>query len=140
MVRTKGLTKWFGKTCAVRELDLEVARGEFFGFLGPNGSGKSTTIKLLTTLLLPTRGSMEVAGHDVLSAPIAVKRVMGMLPEEIQTYERLSTNELIEFTGRVHGNARPTCWTSWSWPTLTATSCYSIAPWACARKPCWHAH
>lgn len=106
VIRTHGLTKRFGKTVAVQDLELDIRRGEFFGFLGPNGSGKSTTIKMLTTLLLPTRGSMFVMGVDVLAHPLQVKRAIGVLPEEIHTYERLTVNELVEFTGRVHGLAR----------------------------------
>jgi ABC-2 type transport system ATP-binding protein len=103
MIRTRGLGKQFGRRWAVRDLDLDIRPGEFFGFLGPNGSGKSTTIKLLTTLLLPTAGTMHVAGHDVLASPLAVKRVIGVLPEEIQTYDRLTVQEIVDFTGRVHG-------------------------------------
>lgn len=102
-IRTQGLSKAFGEKWAVRGLDLEVRGGEFFGFLGPNGSGKSTTIGMLTTLLLPTEGSMQVAGRDVLAEPLEVKRRIGVLPEEIHTYERLTVWELVQFSGRIRG-------------------------------------
>ncbi|MEZ5990048.1 MAG: ABC transporter ATP-binding protein [Planctomycetota bacterium] len=105
-ITTRHLGKRFGDTWAVRDLDLDIPPGEFFGFLGPNGSGKSTTINLLTTMLLPTEGRMAVAGHDVLAAPLEVKRVIGVLPEEIHTYERLTVEELVDFSGRIRGLPR----------------------------------
>src|SRR5262249_13606540 len=75
-------------------------------FLGPNGAGKSTTIKMLCGLTLPTSGRALVDGHDVLADPLAVKRAIGVLPEEVTTYERLSARELLSFTGRMRGLAR----------------------------------
>lgn len=103
MIHAAGLEKSFGDTKAVDGIDLEVHAGEFFGFLGPNGSGKSTTIGLLTTQILPDAGSMRVAGIDPVVDPIEVKRRIGILPEEIQTYERLSIRELVTFSGRIRG-------------------------------------
>ncbi len=102
-IRVQGLSKAFGEKWAVKDLDLEIRGGEFFGFLGPNGSGKSTTIGMLTTLLLPTEGTMQVAGADVLAEPLAVKQRIGVLPEEIHTYERLTVWELVQFSGRIRG-------------------------------------
>jgi len=102
-IRTEGLGKAFGDKWAVKGLDLEVRAGEFFGFLGPNGSGKSTTIGMLTTLLLPTEGTMQVAGCDVQTDPLEVKKRIGVLPEEIHTYERLTVWELVQFSGRIRG-------------------------------------
>lgn len=108
MIEARGLVKSYGDARAVNGIELSVERGEFFGFLGPNGSGKSTTIGLLTTQLLPDQGSMRVAGFDPLSQALEVKRAIGILPEEIQTYERLSVRELITFTGRIRGLDRET--------------------------------
>lgn len=105
-IETEELTRHFDQLCAVDGLDLRVEAGSFYGFLGPNGAGKSTTIKMLTTLLLPSAGSMRVAGLDPLTHPIEVKRVIGTLPEEIHTFERLTVAELIQFTGRVRGIAK----------------------------------
>ena len=72
-----GLTKRFSKTLAVDSLDLTIDRGELFGFLGPNGAGKTTTIKMITGLVKPTSGSVEVDGHDVQSEPEKAKRTGG---------------------------------------------------------------
>ncbi len=99
----EGLTKSFGDTVAVAGLDLRVQRGEFFGFLGPNGAGKSTTIKMLCGLIRPTAGRAFVLGHDVVEEPLAVKARIGVLPEEVQTFERLSGWELLIFSGRMYG-------------------------------------
>ena len=106
LIECRGLCKSFGKLRAVVNLDLKIYKGEFFGFLGPNGSGKSTTINMLTTLLLPSEGTMRVAGLDPVTHPFEVKRIIGTLPEEIHTFERLTVSELIQFTGRVRGIAR----------------------------------
>src|SRR4051812_5260411 len=84
-----GLVKRFGETLAVDGVNLQVAQGEFFGFLGPNGAGKSTTIKILCGLLRPDAGWVQVAGCDLVKQPIDVKRVIGVLPEETNLYERL---------------------------------------------------
>jgi ABC-2 type transport system ATP-binding protein len=101
-VEVAGLTKVYGDMVAVDQLTLSVQRGEFFGFLGPNGAGKSTTIKMLSGLIQPTSGSARVAGIDVLANPIEVKRRMGILPEEVHTYERLTGFELLTFVGRLY--------------------------------------
>lgn len=103
-VELDGLTRVFaGGKVAVDDLHLKVRRGEFFGFLGPNGAGKSTTIKILCGLLKPTRGQARVLGHDVVREPLLVKAKIGLLPEEMNTYERLTGRELLVFTGRMYG-------------------------------------
>ncbi len=100
------LTKLYGKKAAVDAIDLTVAPGEFFGILGPNGAGKSTTIKMLCGLVRPTSGRAMVLGHDVRHEPVAVKSKIGIMPEEVNTYERLTARELLSFTGRMHGLSR----------------------------------
>jgi len=105
-VVAQGLTKVYGGKAAVENLDLVVRPGEFFGFLGPNGAGKSTTIKMLCGLIRPTSGRAFVLGRDVALEPVAVKARIGVLPEEVNTYERLSAWELLLFTGRMHGLSR----------------------------------
>ena len=105
-IEARGLAKYFDDTLAVDHIDLEVGVGEFFGFLGPNGSGKSTTIGMLTTQLLPDEGEMRVAGFDPVAQALEVKRVIGILPEEIHTYERLTVRELVSFAGRIRGLER----------------------------------
>lgn len=104
-VRLTKICKAFGQKVAVDMLDLEVEEGEFFGFLGPNGAGKSTTIKILCGLLEPDAGSAEVLGMDIGREALAVRRAIGVLPEEVSLYERLTPLELLRFTGRLHGLA-----------------------------------
>ncbi|HKS69647.1 MAG TPA: ABC transporter ATP-binding protein [Ktedonobacterales bacterium] len=100
-IATWGLTKTFGQKVAVNGLNLAVRRGEFFGFLGPNGAGKSTTIKMMVGLLRPTSGTAYIGGVDVWRDPLRAKAQMGVLPEQLNLYERLSGRELIEFAGRL---------------------------------------
>ena len=102
-ILARGLTRAFDGKVAVDRLDLEVPRGCFFGFLGPNGAGKSTTIRMLSGMLRPTAGEARVAGVDPVADPVGAKRVLGILPEEIHTYERLTGVEILVFTGRMHG-------------------------------------
>lgn len=101
-IATVGLTKTFGRKVAVSNLTLNVRRGEFFGFLGPNGAGKSTTIKMMVGLLRPTSGTASISGIDVWRDPIRAKLRMGVLPEHMNLYERLSGRELIEFSGKLY--------------------------------------
>jgi ABC-2 type transport system ATP-binding protein len=101
-IATWGLTKSFGGKTAVNGLSLVVRRGEFFGFLGPNGAGKSTTIKMMVGLLRPTAGAAFIGGVDVWREPLRAKELMGVLPEQLNLYERLSGRELIEFAGRLY--------------------------------------
>ncbi len=88
---------------AVDNLNLTVRRGSFFGFLGPNGAGKSTTIKMLTGLLAPTSGKMRVLGRDLAEEPLEVKRRIGVVPEDLNLFERLTGAEMLAFTGRMYG-------------------------------------
>jgi ABC-2 type transport system ATP-binding protein len=101
-----GLTKVFRGRPAVDGISFRVARGRFFGFLGPNGAGKSTTIRMLTGLLRPTAGDVVIEGHRLSEDPLAIKRVVGVLPEELPLYERLTGEEYLHFAGRMHGLRR----------------------------------
>src|SRR5262249_48053300 len=100
---TEKLTRRFGELTAVDSIDLEVAAGQFFGFLGPNGAGKSTTIKMLTGLLTPTSGRMQLLGIDFSQNPIEVKRQIGVVPEGMGLFERLNGGEYLTFVGRMYG-------------------------------------
>jgi ABC-2 type transport system ATP-binding protein len=91
------------KVDAVRGLDLDVRRGEFFGILGPNGAGKSTTIGILTTLIRPTSGSATVAGVEVTRDPVAVKRRIGVVAQQNNLDSELSAQQNLEFRGRYFG-------------------------------------
>jgi ABC-2 type transport system ATP-binding protein len=102
-VETHGLTRDFGSFRAVAGIDLAVPSGSFFGFLGPNGAGKSTTIKCLTGLLRPSSGSMRILGIDPLADPVAVKRRIGVMPEDLALFERLTAGETLKFIADVHG-------------------------------------
>jgi ABC-2 type transport system ATP-binding protein len=101
-VATWGLTRVFGQRVAVNALNLVVRRGEFFGFLGPNGAGKSTTIKMMVGLLRPSAGLAYVGGVDMWRDPLRAKAQIGVLPEQLNLYERLSGREMVEFAGRLY--------------------------------------
>src|SRR6185295_18397105 len=102
-VETFSLVKQFGTFVAVDHIDLYIKRGSFFGFLGPNGAGKSTTIKMLTGLLAPTSGKISVLGRDLALEPLEVKRRIGVVPEDLNLFERLTGAEMLAFTGRMYG-------------------------------------
>jgi ABC-2 type transport system ATP-binding protein len=96
------LTRVFGAQVAVNNLTLAVRRGEFFGFLGPNGAGKSTTIKMLIGQLRPSQGTAWVAGCDVQREPLRARALMGVLPEQMNLYERLSGREFLTLAGNLY--------------------------------------
>src|SRR4029079_17220802 len=102
-VQTTGLTRDFGSFRAVDGIDLAVPAGSLYGFLGPNGAGQSTTIKCLTGLLRPTSGPMRILGLDPLADPVAVKRRIGVVPEDLALFDRLTAQETLMFVPPVHG-------------------------------------
>lgn len=102
-IRTGKLSRRFGNLVAVDGMDLEVTAGQFFGFLGPNGAGKSTTIKMLTGLLAPTSGRVELLGLDFAAHPVEVKRQIGVVPEGMGLFERLTGADYLRFVGRMYG-------------------------------------
>ena len=104
-IETSGLKKTFGEIAAVDGLDLRVRSGTLFGFLGPNGAGKSTTIKLLTGLLGQSAGRASVLGHDIEKEPVEFKRKIGIVPEELVLFDRLTGEEYLRFVGRMYGLA-----------------------------------
>jgi sodium transport system ATP-binding protein len=106
----RGLTKVFpdaraGEVAAAQGISFTCEYGEVFGLLGPNGAGKSTTLRMLSTVLRPTAGSALVAGHDIIAAPLAVRRAIGYLSASTGLYGRLTARETLEFFGRLHGLA-----------------------------------
>jgi len=105
-IETFELVRRFGDFTAVDRVNLRVRPGSFFGFLGPNGAGKSTTIKMLTGLLAPTSGRVRVLGLDIGSEPNEVKRRIGVVPEDLNLFERLTGAEMLSFTGRMYGLGR----------------------------------
>src|SRR5216684_6956814 len=102
-VETFDLVRQFGSFVAVDQINLQVSRGSFFGFLGPNGAGKSTTIKMLTGLLAPSTGKIRVLGYDIETEPLEVKKRIGVMPEDLNLFERLTGAEMLFFTGRMYG-------------------------------------
>ncbi len=102
-VVTRDLMQVFGQKVAVSHLNLNVRVGDFFGFLGPNGAGKSTTIKMMTGLLRPTSGTVYVGGVDVWRDPLRARSLIGVLPEYLNLYERLSGREFVTFAGHMYG-------------------------------------
>jgi len=107
-VSTANLTRRFGELVAVNDVNLCVAPGQFFGFLGPNGAGKSTTIKMLTGLLAPTSGRIEILGLDFAERTSEVKRQIGVVPEGLALFGRLTGAEYLTFVGRMYGLDRET--------------------------------
>ncbi len=102
-VRVRGVSKRYGTTTAVKDLDLEIPSGEVFGLLGPNGSGKTTTILMLLGLTEPDRGDISVLGLDPRRRPLSVKRQVGYLPDAVGFYDELTGRENLRYTARLNG-------------------------------------
>lgn len=105
-VRAVDLTRRFDEKIAVDSINLSVSEGEFFGFLGPNGAGKSTTINMMVGLLRPTKGTALIHGIDIWEQPLQAKQHIGVLPEGLNLYDRLSGREFIRFAGTMYGLER----------------------------------
>ena len=101
-IRTTNLTKKFGKLVAVNNLNLEIKKGELFGFLGPNGAGKTTTISMLCTILQPTSGSATVWGHDIIKEQNLVRKAIGIVFQDPSLDDNLTARENLEFHGRLY--------------------------------------
>ncbi|HWM15573.1 MAG TPA: ABC transporter ATP-binding protein [Microbacterium sp.] len=99
----KGVTKSFGDTRAVDGIDLTVPAGIFYGLVGPNGAGKTTTLSMIAGLLRPNRGAIHVNGVDAASDPIGAKRHMGVLPDRLRTFDRLTGRQLLHYYGVLRG-------------------------------------
>lgn len=102
MIQILNLTKKFGAKTAVNKLNLEVKKGELFGFLGPNAAGKTTTIKLLAGLLKPTEGSARISGYDVQKDYIKVKGLLSYIPDAPYLYEKLTAREFLRFVSEIY--------------------------------------
>ena len=102
-IETHGLTKYYGATRGIEDLDLSVGRGEVFGYLGPNGAGKTTTIRLLLDLIRPTRGRAAVAGLDTHRDSVGVRRAIGYLPGELKLPPRASAIGFLTYLGQLRG-------------------------------------
>ena len=102
-VRVEGLRRQFNGTTAVEGLDLEITKGEIYGFLGPNGAGKSTTVRMLCTLLSPTGGRAIVAGYDVAADPGAVRLRIGAALQDVALDPKQTGTELLRLQGLLYG-------------------------------------
>jgi ABC-2 type transport system ATP-binding protein len=103
VVELKGVVKRYNEILAVDNVDLTLNRGEIFALLGPNGSGKSTTLKMLIGLVQPDSGSVNVLGVNVQESPVAVKQLVGYVPESPHLYEFLTGIEYLDFIGDIYG-------------------------------------
>src|SRR5579885_2125397 len=103
-LETHQLSRYFGDFCAVDGIELRVERGTFYGFLGPNGAGKSTTIKMLTGLLSPSEGEINVLGFNMLepTQALEVKSRIGVVPEDLALFDNLTGREYLTFIGRMY--------------------------------------
>ena len=105
-VTVRGLTKRFGDTLAVGGIDLDVPAGSFYGLVGPNGAGKTTTLSMTTGLLRPDRGTVHVLGQDVWADPVAAKARIGVLPDGLRLFDRLTGLQLVTYAGLLRGMER----------------------------------
>lgn len=109
MIKTVDLTKKYGDTFAIRAIDLDLGRGDLFGFIGPNGAGKTTTMRILSTLLAPTWGEAYVCDHSVHTQPKEIRRLVGYMPDFFGVYDDMTVVEYLEFFAaayRIGGEAR----------------------------------
>jgi ABC-2 type transport system ATP-binding protein len=107
-ISLRGLRKHFGAKVAVDGIDLDVPAGSFFGLVGPNGAGKTTTLRMATGLLRPDAGSVSILGIDVWSQLPEAKAVIGVLPEDVPLFDRLTAAELLSYTGLLRAMPEPT--------------------------------
>ncbi|MET3636037.1 MULTISPECIES: ABC transporter ATP-binding protein [Curtobacterium] len=103
VLRASGLVKRYGQTLAADEVDLEIRQGSIFGVVGPNGAGKTTTLSMVTGLLRPDAGTVTVLDHDVWSDPTAAKRALGVLPDRLRLFDRLTGAQLLHYSATLRG-------------------------------------
>ncbi len=111
VITSRKLTKHYGRQRGITDLDLDVHRGEVFGFLGPNGAGKSTTINVLMQFRMPSSGSFELFGQQISGDTPALRRRIGYLPGELELYERMTGRQLLRYFGNLRGSV--------DWPYVT---------------------
>ncbi len=106
MLEVQGLTRYYGRFCALRDVSFRVDRHQVVGLLGLNGAGKSTTLKILAGLLVPSSGSVRIDGVDATFAPNRLRRRIGFLPEQPPLYDEMRVGEFLEWCGRMKGMSR----------------------------------
>jgi ABC-2 type transport system ATP-binding protein len=102
MIRVQHVSHWFGPMQVLRDVSMNVPRGEIFGFIGPNGAGKTTTIRMMATLLEPDDGRVLVDGIDVVEAPSEVRKILGFMPDSFGVYDRITVEEYLDFFAAAH--------------------------------------
>src|SRR5499427_8053747 len=102
MIKLTNLTKRYGSFTAVDGINLEVPKGELFGFLGPNGAGKTTTLRIIAGILKPTSGTVEIGGVNIADNPIAAKAKLGYIPDRPFIYEKLTRAEFLRFVAGLY--------------------------------------
>lgn len=102
ILSANNLHKKYGEFQAVKGISFEIESGEFFGLLGPNGAGKTTTISMLSTLFAPTSGDALIGGHSIVQEPMAVRKLIGVVPQELALYEDLTARENLSFWGKMY--------------------------------------
>jgi gliding motility-associated transport system ATP-binding protein len=107
LVLAQHVTKWYGPRRAVTDVSFAIEQGEIVGLLGPNGSGKSTIFRMLTGYLVPTSGRIEIAGHDVVTDSLAVRRLIGYVPEDAPLYDHMRVSEFLHFMANLKGLRGP---------------------------------
>src|ERR1043166_1474740 len=103
ILEVRDLSKKYGEFTAVKGISFNIKEGEIFSLLGPNGAGKTTTISMLSTLYSPTSGDATIGGHSITKDPMAVKQLIGVVPQEIALYEDLTARENLVFWGQMYG-------------------------------------
>lgn len=106
LIRVEHLWRYYGSSCAVRDVSFEVQRGEVLGFLGPNGAGKSTIMQIISGNLAPSAGRVWINGVDILDQPRQAKASLGFLPEQPPLYRELTVDEYLRYCARLHGISR----------------------------------
>jgi ABC-2 type transport system ATP-binding protein len=106
-IEARNLVKTYKNKAAVRDLSISVRPGVLYAFLGPNGAGKSTTLRMLTGLLKPTSGEILILGQSIETDPMAVKASIGLVPDDLPLFDRLTGEETLLFTARIHGLSVP---------------------------------
>src|SRR5215203_4991319 len=109
MIETRDLTKKYGELYAIKSINLNLNRGDLFGFIGPNGAGKTTTMRILATLLNPTWGEAYVCGYSIYTGARDIRRVVGFMPDFFGVYDDMKVIEYLEFFAaayRIKGQAR----------------------------------
>ena len=129
VIETHDLTKKYGDHFAIKGLEIDLKKGDVFGFIGPNGAGKTTTMRILATLLNPTWGEAYVGGYSIYTRPREIRRMIGYMPDFFGVYDDMKVIEYLEFFAaayRIQGPARaklPTrCWNWSNWATSATPS------------------